>query len=248
MFKRIIAFMMAMLMLLGVCALAEDYSGKTTEELIAIIEEKDERIAELEEQVEGLLNPTPAPTPEPTPEPAFQELAKGAKGEHVKPLQQRLKDLGYLTGTVDGDFGGGTERALIAFQTENGLEATGVADEKTQELLFSDQAKKAKVYEKLEYKGVSRDPDEYEGRYVRFNGKVLQVIEYGSTVCFRVASRGNYDDVVYVQLTVPENYSRILEDDRVEVSGQYGGLYSYESVRGDTITIPLVKAELVTLR
>jgi N-acetylmuramoyl-L-alanine amidase len=52
-------------------------------------------------------------------------LTVGAKGEDVKKLQQRLKDLGYLSGKVDGAFGGGTKRAVIAFQRRNGLAADG---------------------------------------------------------------------------------------------------------------------------
>lgn len=187
-------------------------------------------------------------TAQPTVETEYTEMARGAKGENVRLLQQRLKDKGYLAGAVDGDFGGETERSVSAFQNQHDLPVTGVADADMQKLLYSDAAQQAIVYETLEYKGVSRNPDEYEGRYVRFNGKVLQVIEDDNLVAFRVASRGNYEDVVFVIMEIPEHYSRILEDDRVEVSGQYAGLYSYETVRGDTVTIPLVRAETVILR
>lgn len=100
----------------------------------------------------------------------------------------------------------------------------------------------------MEYKGVSRNPSDYIGRHVKFSGKVLQVIEDSGLVAFRVASKGNYDDVVFVMMDIPDNYSRILEDDRVEVRGMYGDLYSYETVRGDTITIPMVYADLVSLK
>lgn len=240
--KRILAILVAVLMFVSPMALAEDLESKSNEELVAMIEQLQQELAQLRgeegEEVEAA---------EAEPE-AYSELARGAKGDEVKQLQQRLKDLGYLSGTVDGDFGGGTERAVSAFQSQNGLEATGKADAATQELLHSDKAAKAIVYETLDYKGVSRNPSDYIGRYVKFTGKVLQVIEYGSTVAFRIASKGNYDDVVYVTMTVPENYSRILEDDRVEVSGTYEDLYSYETVRGDTLTIPRVNAELITLR
>ena len=58
-------------------------------------------------------------------------LTVGAKGEDVKKCQQRLKDLGYLNGKVDGQFGGGTKRAVIAFQRRNGLTTDGVAGEET---------------------------------------------------------------------------------------------------------------------
>lgn len=243
MFKRLFAIAVAFVLLLGAFSMAEGVEGKTTEELLAMIEQLNQELAEL--RGEGT---EPAATAEPTPEPAYTELARGAKGENVMPLQQRLKDLGYLTGTVDGDFGGGTERAVSAFQNQHELPVSGIADVETQELLFSDDAQQAIVYEALEYKAVSRDPDEYEGRYVKFSGKVLQVIEDGDLVAFRIASRGNYDDVVFVMMEVPDDYSRILEDDKVEVSGKYAGLYSYETVRGDTVTIPMVDAEMVILR
>ena len=67
-------------------------------------------------------------------------LSVGAKGEEVSKLQQRLKDLGYLDGKVDGKFGGGTKRAVIAFQRKNKLTADGEAGEATQKLLYSDEA------------------------------------------------------------------------------------------------------------
>lgn len=236
--KKLIVFLLALVMMSTV-AMASELEGKTAEELTAMI-------AQLQQELEALTGEETEVTA--TTEQTYEELARGAKGEHVKPLQQRLKDLGYLTGTVDGDFGGGTERAVSAFQNQHGLKVTGVADVEMQELLFSDKAEQAIVYESLEYKAVSRDPDKFEGRYVKFNGKVLQVIEEGNLVAFRVASRGNYDDVVFVIMEVPDDYSRILEDDPVEVSGKYGGLYSYETVRGNTLTIPLVEAEMVILR
>ena len=237
--KRILAIIIAVLMMISSAAMAEELEGKTTEELIAMIEQLTLELAELKGgEAEA----------EPTPVPAYTEIARGAKGEEVKVLQQRLKDLGYLDGVVDGDYGGGTERAVSAFQNQNDLPVTGVADVETQELLYSDLAEKAIVYEALEYKNVSRNPGNYIGRHVKFSGKVLQVIEDSGIAAFRIASKGNYDDVVFVMMDVPDNYSRILEDDRVEVRGMYGDLYSYETVRGDTITIPMVYAELVSLK
>lgn len=69
------------------------------------------------------------PTPSPTP------LAKGARDDEaqstIKDIQERLIALDYLTGTADGIFGGGTERAIREFQELHGLEVTGAADENT---------------------------------------------------------------------------------------------------------------------
>ena len=72
-----------------------------------------------------------------TPEPA---LHNGSQGEKVWKLQERLRDLGYYTGTVDGQFGTGTREAVVACQTKNGLEADGYAGEETQKVLYSEEA------------------------------------------------------------------------------------------------------------
>lgn len=56
---------------------------------------------------------------------------RGAKGDDVSALQQKLKALGYLTGAADGQYGAGTVKAVEAFQKDNGLEATGRVDEDT---------------------------------------------------------------------------------------------------------------------
>lgn len=48
----------------------------------------------------------------------------GERGEAVTSLQQKLIRLGYLSGPADGKFGVRTSRALIAFQSENGLSPT----------------------------------------------------------------------------------------------------------------------------
>ncbi len=72
---------------------------------------------------------------------ALADVAKGSKGDEVKRIQQRLVDLGYLTGKVDGSFGGMTESAVKAFQKSVGLEATGVVDDVTNGVLFDSRIK-----------------------------------------------------------------------------------------------------------
>jgi peptidoglycan L-alanyl-D-glutamate endopeptidase CwlK len=58
-------------------------------------------------------------------------LKEGDQGDEVKKLQQRLKDLGFNPGEVDGEFGLGTEAAVLAFQKSEGLLAHGIVDEET---------------------------------------------------------------------------------------------------------------------
>ena len=96
------------------------------------------------------LTPTPLPpvpgsvraagyVEQDTPEPA---LGTGSRGDKVTRLQERLKALGYYDGEIDGQFGQGTQEAVIAFQMKNGLDTDGYAGEKTQALLYSDEAVK----------------------------------------------------------------------------------------------------------
>ena len=77
-------------------------------------------------------------------------LTVGAKGDDVTKLQQRLKDLGYLSGKVDGQYGGGTKRAVIAFQRRNGLDTDGVAGQETQAKLYAEDAQAAPGEEKTD--------------------------------------------------------------------------------------------------
>ena len=73
--------------------------------------------------------PTPAPM-----------LRTGSEGEEVIELQTRLQELGYYTGSIDGQFGPGTRDAVILFQQQHGLGADGIVGQETRETLFSDQA------------------------------------------------------------------------------------------------------------
>ena len=62
-------------------------------------------------------------------------LKQGAKGDEVKEVQRRLKLWGYYNGSVDGEFGAGTRKAVIAFQKKNGLTADGVVGASTYKAL-----------------------------------------------------------------------------------------------------------------
>ena len=53
-------------------------------------------------------------------------LRQGSTGSEVQEVQRRLRNWGYYSGAVDGIFGAGTRRAVIAFQQKNGLTADGV--------------------------------------------------------------------------------------------------------------------------
>ncbi len=62
---------------------------------------------------------------------AGETCKPGDKGEAVKDVQKKLKNLGFYSGSIDGDYGKGTKAAVKAFQKANGLTANGTANSKT---------------------------------------------------------------------------------------------------------------------
>ncbi len=104
----------------------------------------------LERAVSGGTVVTPAPdtsTPTPSPTPnangwviPSRTLRKGYTGDDVKSVQSRLQELGYYTGSVDGNYGSGTMAAVKAFQGNNGLKQDGLAGSGTFAKLFSTSA------------------------------------------------------------------------------------------------------------
>jgi len=91
------------------------------------------------ERIEAVIA-TPTPEPMTTPAPQYATLSKGDDSEDVKKMQQRLYDIGYLEDEADGKFGNNTQTAVKLFQQEAGLEVTGIADNETLVLLYSDDA------------------------------------------------------------------------------------------------------------
>lgn len=55
----------------------------------------------------------------------------GSRGNEVRQIQTRLKELGYNPGTIDGIYGTNTQNAVKAFQRDKGLSVDGIAGPKT---------------------------------------------------------------------------------------------------------------------
>ena len=58
-------------------------------------------------------------------------LQVGSSGSTVKTMQQKLKNWGYYTGSVDGIYGPITKKAVEYFQRKNGLYVDGIVGTKT---------------------------------------------------------------------------------------------------------------------
>lgn len=69
---------------------------------------------------------------------SFTTLYVGDRGDNVRTMQLRLKELNYLTGAADGIFGQQTRRAVERFQYYNKLTVDGIAGPKTLNKLYND--------------------------------------------------------------------------------------------------------------
>ncbi len=70
----------------------------------------------------------------------YPVLKLGSTGSDVSDMQERLRELSYYSGSVDGKFANGTQDAVMAFQNMNGIPADGVAGRETQDKLYSASA------------------------------------------------------------------------------------------------------------
>ena len=73
---------------------------------------------------------------------SYETLKKGMYGDEVKAMQNRLIELGYLSGKADGYYGTDTAEAVYYFQKTNGLVRDGIAGEKTLIKLYATNAVK----------------------------------------------------------------------------------------------------------
>ena len=60
-------------------------------------------------------------------------------------------------------------------------------------------------------------------------------------------TRWRYDDTILVSYEAQKGDSRILEDDIVTMYGYLGGMYTYETVMGSSLTVPLFYAKYISI-
>src|SRR5438128_12685848 len=60
----------------------------------------------------------------------------GSHGEEVRQIQEALEQRGLYRGPLDGDFGGGTQAAVVAFQRDSKLVTDGRVGAETWEAIF----------------------------------------------------------------------------------------------------------------
>jgi hypothetical protein len=107
---------------------------------------------------------------------------------------------------------------------------------------------KPENYEAADYTAIARTPDDWKYKLVTFSGRVLQVSEGDGENLIRLATNGDWDDVVAVGYdpAIMGN-TRILEDDHISVYGTCIGIYSYTATMGQTISVPGMYADHIVI-
>ncbi len=116
-----------------------------------------------------------------------------------------------------------------------------------------------KQCETYTFEQIARNPDEYYGKHARFTGQVIQVAREPSdnddvivyvlrvNITKNEAYRPYYTDTIMVSFTDSINNDRILENDIITMYGLLCGEYTYETVLGSYVTLPLFGAYYVDI-
>ncbi len=103
----------------------------------------------------------------------------------------------------------------------------------------------------IDFKTLSRNPDKYKGNNYKFTGEVIQVQEssWGDTVDLRVnITKEKFEyiddvmwtDTIYATVEIPDGEDKILKDDILTFWGTCEGNYTYESVLGNSVSLPKI--------
>lgn len=184
-----------------------DYSEDDDSEVVA-----DEHIEESTEESEDTVSE----------EETFQPLFYGVRGDAVKQIQSRLKELGYFNGTIGGNYLTKTKAAVEAFQTAAGLQVDGECDELTWKRLMADDAPKAEpqdiaVSASQEY-AIAKDWWKSDIQKIFAKGVDATITDVETRLTWRERRRGgtNHADV-----------QPLTKEDTAKLKKAYGGKWSW---------------------
>ncbi|MDM5245773.1 Slp family lipoprotein [Lysinibacillus sp. G4S2] len=132
------------------------------------------------------------------------------------------------------------EKALAEQKAKEEAEAKAKAEEEAR--IKAEQAAAAKKAnaKTIDYPQLKKNPDRYKGEYVKYTGKILQILEGDNVTNIRLAvtpTSYGYDpnDVIFIEYY---GYTDFVDDDIITVYGEIYGSYSYKSQAGFDIALP----------
>lgn len=147
-------------------------------------------------------------------------------------------------------------------ETINKEEENNNSEEKQEETRekykYSEEEYKA-LCEKLNYKTIARSPESNKGKKIYGTGEIIQVVEENNEYAmFRInvtpVMNYNNTDVSYYEDTILaytydyDMNNRLLEDDIIDFWGIAAGNYTYETVLGSSLTVPLIQIDYYSLK
>lgn len=128
-------------------------------------------------------------------------------------------------------------------QSQSGKETEFTKKEEQETLLSRD---KSTYTGDITYEMLARTPDMYINSPIKYTGTITQIVGYDDEYdCFRMNVDDNLDYnllVVYPKNIIDFN---LLVDDNVTVYGGFMGMYTYETVLGNEISVPCVQAVMM---
>ena len=102
----------------------------------------------------------------------------------------------------------------------------------------------------IHYLNLAKNPDAYKNKKVVFTGKVIQIIEHGNNITFKVnvdkSIDGVWKNAIVVNYRNANKKSHLLENEMISFWGTVKGLKTYQS-SGKQVTIPEVYAKYITI-
>lgn len=106
------------------------------------------------------------------------------------------------------------------------------------------ESKYKEMCKSISYDALLRNPGKNKGKYIKVTGTVFQVVSEASSPLYYSAYFIRSDGNLYmIKLDNYGSESRILEDDTITVWGTVDEIYTYETVRGNSNTIPQIMAK-----
>jgi len=99
----------------------------------------------------------------------------------------------------------------------------------------------------VSYENLMRNAESYTSEWICFKGQVIQVVSDIPKLELRVATKkeawvGYMEDEIYLY---SKDYSgeRLLEDDLIQFCGKSAGILTYDTIMGNTISIPGIETD-----
>jgi len=145
-------------------------------------------------------------------------LKSGMSGDAVTKAQTELKKRGFFIGTVTGDYGPKTERAVKEFQAEAKIEVDGVIGARTMELLYGNNNIRVTIATASQVKGRVQMTEWSKVNGIIPRGKQFKVIDVRTGVSWMEQRLGGYLHI---------DAEPVTANDTQKLKSVYGGSWTW---------------------